>query len=140
MDSNTLVIGRIEQGARAVEAISAAGLPIHMAYWGRLVDGDRWQLYMAAPEVDQNGSRDAYKLVGEILRTRPQLGLELSDIRLMGLRDSLSTGALEKWRTRHPLANPNPIQSMTSVYDCSIAGYDFEELEIYPPRQPLPSP
>ncbi len=145
MDQNTLVIGRIEQGARAIEVISAAGVEVAIAYWGRLADSDQWQLYLGTQYADQHGRRAAYAFVGSLLRSKPELGLELMDVQIVGMRDSLAIDAVERFRPRQSRVGTNawlPLTAMdmTTLRNCSLAGRDFEEVEIYPPRPTQISP
>lgn len=145
MAQDTLVIGRIEQGARAIEAISAAGLDVSIAYWGRLADADQWQLYLGTPYVDRHGARAAYELVNGVLKSKPELGLELMDVRIMGLQDSLAIDAATKFRPRTSREGANaslPLTAMdlTTLRDCSLAGYEFDDVEIYPPKHPPITP
>jgi hypothetical protein len=35
---------------------------------------------------------------------------------------------------------PKPYPGMTVLYDCTLGGYEFDEVLIYPPRQPQTSP
>jgi len=68
MDRTALVENDIAAGARLVDALAAAGLPIAAAMWLKLKERSVWELYVASPNVQEHGPTTAYRFVDEIAR------------------------------------------------------------------------
>lgn len=89
-------------GAKVVEALDKAGLPIHGAFWMFDPEHDAWRFVIAMPEVSKSGPRDAYRRVRSAIAKGMREGprIETSDLSVIDttaplyvlLRSMLKTG------------------------------------------------
>ena len=117
---------------------------VHLAFWAKPAGESKWYLYLAAPFAVEHGTAEAYQTVNQVLRESPELRIDPFQIKVLGPGDSPALEAAAKMRPRIPnsqfaVQNPKPYPGMTVLYDCTLGGYEFDEVYIYPPRQPLPS-
>jgi hypothetical protein len=60
MVEDTLVDRKIEKGARLLEALDAAHVPIDAALWFYFPESDKWRLVIATPIEEKQGPLAAY--------------------------------------------------------------------------------
>ncbi len=135
----------VDSGERLIDAIDSGQMKIVAAFWARKSDGGKWYLHLASPFVDIHGSFEAYGIVNDVLGKTPDLWIDPFDIKVLRTDDSLTEAVLVQLKTRVRSSkftgqNPVPYPGMTVLYDCTLAGYEFDEVMIYPPRQPQASP
>lgn len=144
MDQITVVSGRSEKaesGKRLIERLVVAGFDVQVAFWAKPTDEGKWFLYLASPIVDEKGPATAYRLVHAILRKLPALWIDPLEIRVVGLKDSLSmaASAVTKPTGSHsPFAdsNPMPFPGLTWFGGAALGGVSIDGAYIYPPLYP----
>jgi hypothetical protein len=140
MDKDAVVSEQTESGKRLIEALATVGFDVRVAFWAKLTDAGKWYLYLASPLVDEKGPLAAYRLVLGILRKMPDLWLDPFEIRVVGLNDSLTEGALAAIKPDVPnspyaVRNPKPYPRMTRVGGSTLGGVSIEGAYIYPPSE-----
>jgi hypothetical protein len=65
MVEETLVDRKIEKGARFLEALDAAGVPVDAALWFYFPESEKWRLVVATPIKENEGPRAAYRTFRE---------------------------------------------------------------------------
>lgn len=145
MDQDEVVTQQAESGKRLIEALAADGFDVRIAFWTKLADEEKRFLYLASSFVDDEGPLAAYRLVHRVLRKMPDLWMWIDplDIRVIGLNDSLTKGALEVIKTvvpRNEFANqnPRPFPGMIRHDGSTLGGVGVEGAYIYPPRSGAP--
>ena len=89
MDKPTLVESDYEAGKALVLALDQARVNVKAAFWLYLPESNEWRLYLALPDVVQQGPRKAYETVQACMeQVRPE-GLSLRNISLVGPDDDL---------------------------------------------------
>lgn len=141
MDQDALVILRIEDGSRLIEALAAEGFEVRSAFWARPAADGEWFLYLSSPAADDPGPVAAYQTVHRLIRLRPDLGFDPFDIRLIGMDDPMTRSAVAATKSRvaaGPFAvpNPKPYTGMTRYGGSTFGGISVEGVLIYPPIQP----
>ena len=129
MDSNALVNDRLACGAKLVEAIRTAGLDITAAFWAKRSDLRDWSLYVASPARDAEGEAErveAYRTLQAVVARRPELGIDLSDIRFVRASQSMAVAAAE-------FVNPKPYAGVTRFSGSTLGGMEIDGAYIYPP-------
>ncbi|MDZ4781690.1 MAG: hypothetical protein SGJ19_15670 [Planctomycetia bacterium] len=145
MDHVELVDGREAYGNRIIDALEDASFPVEFAFWGKASDDKRWYLYLTSSAVVAHGLAKAYRIVNGILDNLPYRLVDRFEPRLLKPGDSPADDAAAKLKPRIPNGpfarqNPKPYPGMTVLYDTTLGGYEFDEVEIYPPRQPQSTP
>ena len=140
MDQDTVVIEQIEDGKRLIESLIVAGFEVRVAFWAKPTDEGRWFLYLASPFVDEGGPAAAYDLVFKVLRDGADLWIDPFEIKVIGMKDSLTEAALAAIKPRvleGPFAvrNPRPYRGMTRFNGSTFGGLDIDGAHIYPPSQ-----
>lgn len=144
MDQDTVVSERTESGKRLIEALVAAGLEVRVAFWAKPTDEEKWFLYLAIPIVDKEGPTAAYRQVLSVVRKVPELWIDPSEVRVVGLNDSLTEAALELVRPKVPdspfaVRNPRPFPGMTRFGGATLGGVDIDGAYIYPLQSVVPA-
>lgn len=99
MDQNPLVSEQIEAGAELVRRFNSF-MPVEVAFWTKLDDDYRWNLYIASKKMDEKSFDSIY---GEALRLIKEMNnpnMHLFRVRLVDSSSSLAKAALEELR-RH---------------------------------------
>lgn len=138
MDQDTLVTDRLERGRRIVETVGAAGFEVRLAFWAKVVEDDKWYLYMVSPFVDAHGPLAAYGIVLAALNPIPGLDIGAFDIRVLGVEDSLAEAArlatVQRGRAAaFAPADPKLPARMTHYNGSTLGGVAVEDVLIYPP-------
>ena len=141
MDQDTVVIEQIDDGKRLIEALEADGVDVGVALWVKPTDEENPFLYLASSIVDDKGPSAAYHRVLGILRTMPDLQIELLEIKVIGLRDSLADAALKVVKPKVPAGKfavqPSiPYRGMTRFGGTTLGGISIDWARIYPPSLP----
>ena len=132
MDTIALVENRIEDGQRLLDRLGEKGFVVRAACWLKPAYQDRWSLYIASPSVDEQGTLDAYRQLGPVLRSLGDEWITSSDVVLVGAQHPLAQDALDLLR-RFP--HRKPIQSPRSL----LGGIPVEEVYVYPlGKTPVP--
>ncbi|MDQ2745106.1 MAG: hypothetical protein M3Z66_22805 [Chloroflexota bacterium] len=80
-----LVVGReIGQGEELLRALDRARFPVCAALWS--LKAGTWRYVIASSVVVDEGAREAYRQVNDILRST-QVGMSLADITVVGPQD-----------------------------------------------------
>ncbi len=80
-----LAVGRkISQGEELLRALDRARFPVYAALWS--LKAGTWRYVIASPVVVDDGAREAYRQVNDILRSKP-VGMSLADITVVGPQD-----------------------------------------------------
>jgi hypothetical protein len=140
MDQGSMVSEQTESGKRLIDALAADGFDVRVAFWAKLTDEGKWYLYLASPLVDEKGPLAAYRLIDGILRKTPDLWIDSLEIRVVGLNDSLTEGALAAIKPNVPnspyaVRNPRQYPGMTRVGGSTLGGVSIEGAYIYPPSK-----
>jgi len=138
MDQNVLVTDEIESGHKLVERLVANGFDVRLAFWVKESDAGQWFLYLASPMVDEQGPAAAYRVVGPVVDSMPELGIDPFAVKVVGLNDSMTTAAQAVIRPRisdSPFAvqNPKPYPGITRFGGSTLGGVSVDGAYIYPP-------
>jgi hypothetical protein len=139
MDHDTVVSEQTESGKRLIEALTADGFEIRVAFWAKPTEDGKWYLYLASPVVDEKGPAAAYLLVHGVLRKTPDVWIEPLEVKVVGLNDSLTEAALAVIKPKTPdspfaVRNPKPYPGMTRFDGSTLGGIDVDGAYIYPPQ------
>jgi hypothetical protein len=140
MDQDTVVNEQTESGRRLIQALVADGFEVRLAFWAKPTEEGKWFLYFASPVVDENGPTAAYRLIHDVMRRVPHPWIDLLDIKVVGLNDSLTEAALAVTKptvSTSPYAarNPKPYPGMTRFGGSILGGVSIDGAFIYPPLQ-----
>ena len=138
MDQNTVVNEQIESGKQLIDKLNDDRFEVQVAFWTRLTDEEKWYLYLASPFVDENGPTVAYRRVFDVMRTMSDLWIDPFDVRVIGVNDSLTQGALSVMKPKIPNSpfagpNPRPYPKMTRFGGSTLGGISIVGAYIYPP-------
>ena len=141
MDQDTVVSEQTESGKRLIQALAAAGFDVRLAFWAKPTDEGKWFLYLASPFVDEKGPLAAYRLIHDVMRKVPDPWIDLLDVKVVGLNDSLAEAATAVMKPKVPsspyaVQNPKPFPGMTRFGGSTLGGVSIEGAYIYPPLQP----
>jgi len=141
MDHDTVVSEQTESGKRLIQALTAAGFGVRIAFWAKPTDEGKWFLYLASPVVDEKGPLAAYRLVHDVLRKMPDPWIDPLDVKVVGLNDSLTEAALAVTKPKAPTSpyavrNPKPYPGMTRFGGSTLGGVSIDGAYFYPPTQP----
>jgi hypothetical protein len=145
VDQDSVVAHDVEwRGSQLMDALDQRQFEVRLALWAKPADEHRWYLYLASPFVAERGAADAYQIVNQELRKSPELQISPMQIVVLRPDDSPAREAAEMLKPEirnSPFAvpYPKPYPGMTVLHDCTLGGYEFDEVLIYPPRQPLAS-
>ena len=94
-------------------------------------------MYLASPMVDDKGPAAAYRVVHGVLRKMPDLWIEPFDIRVIGLKDSLTEAALavvepKAQQSPYAVLNPKPYPGVTRFRGNTLGGVSVDGAYIYP--------
>lgn len=144
MDKTALVESDIADGARAVHALEAAGLPIAVAAWLKLKNSSIWQLHIASPDVQLYGPIAAYKFADEILQAIESP--VAVDLVVLSNTTNNFLNAIPKRFTKHIKNQGKLIQDMIRAADFDLQGTEIDGAVIYrihpgvkPSKAPLKS-
>ncbi len=140
MDKDTLVSEQTQAGERLISALVGEGLEIRVAFWAKPTDEGKWLLYLASPIVDDKGPTAAYRVVHGVLRKTPDLWIDPFDIRVVGLKDSLTEAALaviepKGQQSLYAVRNAKPYPGITWFRGDTLGGVSVDGAYIYPPSQ-----
>ena len=141
MDQDTVVSDRTKNGEQLIEALAAAGIDVQVAFWAKPSDEGKWYLYLASPLVEKEGPKAAYLSVYGVMKKLSDIWIEPLDVRLVGLRDSLTEAVLAATRPKAPdspfaVQNPRPYPGMTQFGGSTLGGLSVDGAYIYPPPHP----
>jgi len=90
MVENILVKEYREEGSIIVEALLKHGVSVEAAFWSYYGLYERWEFYIASSWADKKGINITYREIYDAIEGLDELELlSLTDIRLIGLSDSL---------------------------------------------------
>jgi len=141
MDQATLVNEQIDDGRQLYDALAADGFDIRLAFWGRSIEDGKWYLPLASPAVDENGPTVVFRRVNNTLRKTSIFWIDPFEIKVVGMRDSLTEAALAVWEPMVPdspfaVSNPKRYGSMSRVEgSAKFERLGIDSAYIYPPRQ-----
>jgi hypothetical protein len=141
MDQDTMVNEQIESGRRLIEKLTQEGFEVRVAFWTRLANEEEWYLYLASPFVDEHGPRHSYRHVFDVMEQMPDLWIDSMEIRVIGINDSLTEGALAVTRpmvagSKFAVRNTKPHPGLTRLRGSTLGGVSIVGAYIYPPSQP----
>src|SRR5947209_2454901 len=97
MDQDTVVNVNLAGGWRLIDALVGRGFPVDVAFWAKLSDEEKWVLYLASPRVDptvdNDGLRDAYRLIHDVLRDAPEWGIDPFAVIVLGVGNPMAKAA-----------------------------------------------
>jgi hypothetical protein len=128
MDTDTMVEGLIDSGARLIRALDQAGSQVVVAAWLKQVDEGRLSLVIATKDVEQKGPIAAYRTLAEALRQVGDSRLTVSDVKLVS----------EEHRIARDLLEGQPkgaLQVPRRVPFTSVGGLPVDEVYVYPQFQ-----
>jgi hypothetical protein len=129
MGEGPLVTEQITAGAELARAFDAYA-PLRAAFWVRPQSTGQWLLYLVSDRIDDSNFDLAYGEVIRLLDAKPQVWLDLHQVRVAGVDFPVAKGALAL-RAKYP--RPGPLR----LQDRSLGGGVFaEELYIYDLPQP----
>ena len=133
-----MVNEQIESGRQLIEKLNNEGFEVQVAFWTRLMDEEKWYLYLASPFVNENGPKVAYGRVFDVMRKMTDLWIDPFDIRVILTNDSLTQGALAVTKPKVPdspfaVRNPKPHPGMTRFGGSTLGGISVVGAYIYPP-------
>lgn len=139
MDQNVVVVERTECGKRLIAALAATGFEVPTAFWAKPTDDGRWYLYLASKFVDEHGPLEGYRRVQAVMKGLADLWIDFADIKVLGLRDSLTAAAnalIAPNSPRDPYAVPipKPFPGMTWYGGPSLSDVSIDGAYIYPPQ------
>lgn len=142
MDQNAVVNEQAASGKRLIEALATAGFDVPVAFWAKPTDDGKWFLYLASPVVDEKGPAIAYRFVHGVLRQIPDLWIDLLEVKVIGLHDSLAQAAMAVLNPRvadgpFAIRHPKPYPGMTRFGGTVFGGVSIDGAYIYPPPQPV---
>lgn len=138
MDPNAMVTEQVASGQQLLEALEARGLHAEIAFWAKPTESEKWYLYIACPEVETQGSRAVYGKILDVLNGLPDNWLDLLDIKVVGMTDSMTKGAEEIVKPRNPkgpfaVTNPVRHRGMTWFGGSTLGGIPVDGAYLYPP-------
>jgi hypothetical protein len=144
MDPNTVVSEQTESGRRLIEALIAVGFDVQLAFWAKPAEEGKWYLYLASPFVDGKGPAAAYRLVLDLLRKMPQIGMDPFEIKVLGLNDSLTQAVLARIDPQFPASafasrSLEPYGRMTWLGVSTLGGVSMDGAYVYPSAPPAAS-
>jgi hypothetical protein len=80
VDNATLVGPDVEAGKQLIRALDASGLDVRAAFWLYLEEAEQWRLYVASPFVTEQGPREVYSRVLQVLKESKISSIDLSEI------------------------------------------------------------
>lgn len=127
MDQDPLVKSQIDGAERLIVQLRRDGFRVTMACWAKTAEEGIWYLYIASPEVEENGPAAAYRAVQASLQRCPDSWLKLPEIKLIGDTDAM---------TRHVqwLVANHPRRVATLYGGKQLGGLPVDEAYIYPPH------
>ncbi len=142
MDQNAVVNEQTESGKRLIETLATAGFDVPIAFWAKPTDDGKWFLYLASSIVDEKGPAVAYRSVQEVLRRIPNLWIDLLEVKVIGLKDSLTQAALAVMKPTvadGPFAvrHTKPYPGMTRFDGTVLGGVSIDGAYFYPQSQPV---
>lgn len=145
MDQDTMVDVSLHGGWRLIDSLVGQGFRIDAAFWARLSDEEKWILYLASPvvdpAVDNDGLREAYRLIHDVLRSAPEWGIDPFRVIVLGVEHPMAKAAADLVKSKvatGPFAvpNPKPYRGITRFNGRSLGGHYIDGAFIYPPWEP----
>ncbi len=138
MDQDLLVNEQVGNGQRLIEKLTEVGFEVRVAFWAKLTDEEKWYLYLASPFVDEHGPTVAYRRVFDVMEQMPDLWIDPMEIRVIGINDSLTEGALAVTRpmvagSKFAVRNTKPYPGLTRLRGSTLGGISVVGAYIYPP-------
>ncbi len=138
MDQDTVVNEQTESGKRLIEKLTQEGFDVRIAFWARLANEEEWYLYLASPFVDEHGPRHSYRRVFDVMEQMADLWIDSMEIRVIGIKDSLTEGALAETRpkvagSKFAVRNTKPYPGLTRLRGTTLGGVGIVGAYIYPP-------
>jgi len=129
---------QLENGAQFLDALVEHGYDLQVAFWVKQADDERWFLYIGSPMVDAKGAASAYGLAIQIMRNRPDLRIDLLDVKMVGMKDSLAAAVrnLLEPKVREAqdaIPNAKPYPGPTWYRGPALGGVSIDGAYIYPP-------
>jgi hypothetical protein len=125
MDSGLLVATKIEDGQRLINLLIRDQFDVRVAFWVKMSEYGRWQLWIASAAVDPKNKGDALQKVYEVLGKLPGGGITPMDLTLIEATNPIARAAIEL-RDRYSSREPIPYRGER------LANLATEELLIYP--------
>lgn len=94
MDQIEMVDHQYERGWNLIQELASGNFETQVAFWARYLEEKKWYLHLCSPYVDEHGPGEAYALVFRTLRARPELRIDHSQIKVLGMKDSLTEAAI----------------------------------------------
>ena len=138
MDQDTLVSVNLAGGWEVIGTMEGRGLHVHVAFWARRSEDEKWRLYLAFPAVDpmadNDSLRDTYSLIYQEIRNRPEWGVNPFAVVVLGVDHPMAKAAAELVKPK-PATDPKPksYSGMTRFGGLTFGGMQVEGVLIYPP-------
>lgn len=129
MDSDTLVRGLFNSGARLIEALDRVGCRVSVAAWVKTPNEQKWTLYIASRELEEKGLVLGYRTLSDSLRLVENNLISVSDVKLIG-NDTQTTKELLEAQARYPVTEPQRSQLTL------LGGVPIEFAFVYPSSKP----
>lgn len=136
MDQDALVIFKLDGGRRLVDALLTHGLDIRAAFWAKPSE-EGWRLFLVSPLVEDPNARFPYHLVREVLQNVPEWGIDGSDVRAVGVSDSMAQAATEFVANMTPRATP--FGGAVLYKNLRLGRQPIDGAYIYPLAKPAPA-
>ena len=94
-------------------------------------------MYLASPLADQEEHKAIYRAIYHIIDNMPELGIHSFDIRVLGMNDGLTKGAIEATRPNLSRPNAKPYRGITRFSGSNLGGVEVDGAYIYPPQETL---
>jgi len=90
MVEDTLVDRKIEKGARFLEALDAAGVPVDAALWFYFPESEAWRLVVSTSIEEEQGPLAAYRAFHEATESLdPPIEFDLGEVRVASRKDPI---------------------------------------------------
>lgn len=133
-----MVNDQLENGARFLEILAANGYDIRVAFWVKEADDERWFLYVGSPLVDEKGPASAYDFAIQIMRGHPDLRIDLFDVKMVGMKDSMAAAVQNVTKPKvvdaqFAIPSAKPYAGPTWYRGPALGGVSIDGAYIYPP-------
>lgn len=94
VDQGPLVEMNLRDGLWIIRELSRRGFDVTVASWIKAAEDGPWFLYVASKDVDERSITDAYGVMHETLRDKPDLWISPFDVKLISPNDPIARDLL----------------------------------------------
>jgi hypothetical protein len=137
MDQVTMVSVNLAGGWRLIDALEGRGFKVDAAFWAKLSDEEKWNLYIASPYVDQHGPGEAYRRIHAILRDAPEWGIDAFTVTALGAGNSMAEAAAALMKPKATNGSSPKASRVIWRFPGGFLGkFHVDAAFIYPPWEP----